>query len=77
MADLRQERIQGRRQPCRCPELNVIGNVWRIMRDNRLANRICRDHDDIVDRCCHGWNRLIDQPWRIPCISRRDRAHRP
>jgi hypothetical protein len=32
-------------------------------------------HDDIVDHCCHHWNRLIDQPWRIMSIGLRDWTH--
>ena len=51
-------------------------NVWQFMRDNWLSNRVFRDHDDIVDHCCHHWNRLIDQPWRIMSIGLRDWAHR-
>ena len=60
--------------PPRCPELNVMENVWRFMRDNWLSNRIFRDHDDIVAHCCHHWNRLVDQPWRIMSLGLRDWA---
>jgi hypothetical protein len=35
--------------PHKCPELNVMENIWRFMRDNWLSNRVFRDHDDIVD----------------------------
>jgi hypothetical protein len=28
--------------------------------------------DDIVDHCCYAWNTLIDQPWKIMAIARRD-----
>jgi hypothetical protein len=38
-------------------------NIWQFMRDNWLSNRVFRNHDDIIDRCCHWWNRLISQPW--------------
>ena len=34
--------------PAKCPELNVMENVWQFMRDNWLSNRIFRDYDDIV-----------------------------
>ena len=30
---------------------------------------------DIVDHCCHAWNKLVDQPWRIMSIGLRDWAH--
>jgi transposase len=62
--------------PPKCPELNVMENVWRFMRDNWLSNRILQDHDDIVAHSCHHWNRLIDQPWRIMSIGLREWAHR-
>ena len=39
------------------------------MRENWLSNRIFRSYDDIVDHCCHAWNKLIDQPWRIMSIG--------
>jgi transposase len=62
--------------PPKCPELNVMENVWQFMRDNWLSNRVFRDHDDIVGHCCHAWNRLVDQPGRIMSIGLRDWAHR-
>jgi hypothetical protein len=45
-------------------------------RYNSLSNRIFRDHDDLVDHCCHAWNRLVAQPWRIMSIGIRNWAHR-
>ncbi len=48
--------------PPKCPELNVMENVWQFMRDNWLSNHVFQAYDDIVDRCCHAWNKLIDQP---------------
>ena len=61
--------------PPKCPELNVVENVWQFMRDNWLSNRVFEDHDDIVDHCCDAWNRLTDQPWRIMSIGMREWAH--
>ena len=55
--------------PAKCPELNVMENVWQFMRDNWLSNRVFRDHDDIVAHCCHNGSRLIDQPWHIMSIG--------
>jgi hypothetical protein len=37
-------------------------------------NRIFKSFDDIVDHCCYAWNTLIDQPWKIMSIARRDWA---
>ena len=60
----------------KCPELNVMENVWQFMRDNWLSNRVFCDHDDIEGHCCNHWNRLVDPPWRIMSIGLRDWAHR-
>ena len=62
--------------PPKCPELNVMENVWQFMRDNWLSNRVFATYDDIVAHCCEAWNRLIDQPWRIISIGMRDWANR-
>ena len=61
--------------PARCPELNPIENVWQFLRDNWLSNRVFRCEHDIVDHCCHAWNKLVEQPWRIMSIGLRDWAH--
>lgn len=61
--------------PPKCPELNVMENIWQFMRDNWLSNRVFQDHDDIVEHCCHNWNRLVDQPWRIMSIGMRRWTH--
>jgi transposase len=61
--------------PPKCPELNTQENVWQFMRDNWLSNRIFKSYADILDHCCHAWNKLIDQPWRIMSIGMRDWAH--
>ena len=62
--------------PPKCPELNPVENIWQFMRDNWLSNRVFKSHDDIVDHCCHAWNNLTDNPWRIMSIGLRDWAHR-
>ena len=33
-----------------------------------------KSFDDILDHCCYAWNTLIDQPWKILAIARRDWA---
>ena len=60
--------------PPRAPELNGQENIWQFMRQNWLSNRIFKSFDDIVDHCCYAWNTLIDQPWKIMSIARRDCA---
>jgi transposase len=61
--------------PPKCPELNPTENVWQFMRDNWLSSRVFKSYDDVVDHCCHAWNKLIGQPWRIMSIGLRDWAH--
>ena len=61
--------------PPRAPELNPVENVWQFMRQNWLSNRVFTSHRDIVDHCCHAWNKLVEQPWRIMSIGLRDWAH--
>ena len=60
--------------PPRSPELNPQENIWQFMRQNWLSNRVFKTFDDIVDHCCYAWNTLIDQPWKIMSIARRDWA---
>ena len=60
--------------PPRAPELNGQENIWQFMRQNWLSNRIFKSFDDIVNHCCYAWNTLIDQPWKIMSIARRDWA---
>ena len=60
--------------PPRAPELNPQENIWQFMRANWPSNRIFKSFDDIVDHCCYAWNTLIDQPWKIMSIARRDWA---
>ncbi len=60
--------------PSRSPELNPVENIWQFMRDNWLSNRVFTSYDNIVDHCCFAWNKLVDQPWRIMSIGRRQWA---
>lgn len=36
----------------KCPELNLVENIWQFMRDNWLSNRVFTSYDNIVDHCC-------------------------
>jgi hypothetical protein len=72
----RPSRFQATSHSCssRAPELNGQENIWQFMRQNWLSNRIFKSFDDIVDHCCYAWNTLIDQPWKIMSIARRNWA---
>jgi hypothetical protein len=61
--------------PPKCPELNPVDNVWQLMRDNRLSNRIFKSYDDLIDHCCEARDKLTDQPRRIMSIGLRQWAH--
>lgn len=61
--------------PSKCPELNAVENLWQFMRDNWLSTRIFSSHKNIVNHCCFAWNQLIDQPWSIITIGRRQWSH--
>jgi hypothetical protein len=61
-------------QPCRPRCVNPQENIWQFMRANCLSNRVFKSYDDIVDHCCYAWNTLVDQPWKIMSIARRDWA---
>ena len=61
--------------PSRAPELNPVENIWQFMRDNWLSNRVFNSHEEIVALACEAWNKLVDQPWKIMSIGRRDWAN--
>jgi hypothetical protein len=46
-------------------------NVWQFVRDNWLSNRVFGSYEEIVDHCCEAWNKLVEQPWIIMSIVRR------
>src|SRR5260221_4718330 len=61
--------------PPKCPELNPVENVWQFMRENWLSNRVFQSYRNILNHCCHAWNKLVEQPWTIMSIGLRDWAH--
>jgi hypothetical protein len=61
--------------PPRCPELNVMENVRRFMRDNWPSNRVFAAYADILNHRRQAWNRLVAEPWRIMSIGLRSWAH--
>jgi len=61
--------------PPRSPELNPVENIWQYLRDNWLSNRVFKSYDDIVAHCCEAWNNLMERPWKIISIGKRQWAH--
>jgi len=60
--------------PPKCPELNPTENVWQLMRENWLSNRVFTCCDNIVDHRCDASNKL--GPWHIVTLGLRDCARR-
>ena len=61
--------------PAYAPELNPTENVWEYLRQNKLANRLFENYDDIVATCCEAWSDLVNAPKHIASITRRTWAH--
>lgn len=61
--------------PPKCPELNPVETLWQFLRDNWLSNRVFHSYNNIVEHCCHAWNKLVAQPWTVMSIGLRDWAH--
>jgi transposase len=60
--------------PSYSPELNPVENIWQLLRQNHLSNRVFDSYDAIVDACCDAWNALIAMPARITSIPTRSWA---
>jgi hypothetical protein len=63
--------------PPKCPELNPTENIWQLIRDNWISNRIFKSYEAILDHCCFAWNKLIDMPWKIMSIGIRSARTAP
>jgi len=44
------------------PSLNPAERVWLYLRERYLSLRLFADLDDIIDRSCEAWNRLLAEP---------------
>ena len=51
------------------PKLNPAERLWLHLRDRYLSLRLFRDLDDIIDGCCHAWNRLTAEPGRVAPLT--------
>ena len=61
--------------PSRAPELNPVENVWQVLRQTWLSNRVFDTYEAIVDAACEAWNKLLAQPATITSVGLRDWAH--
>ena len=73
------------RKPSRFPKTSRSCRCRRVRQNSTLkktSGNTCvrtgyltkyfKSFDDIVDHCCFAWTTLIDQPWKIMSIARRD-----
>src|SRR5262245_50996536 len=72
----RPSRFQATSRSCSCRHAHPNSTAKKISGNScgRTGCRIFKSFDDIVDHCCYAWNTLIDQPWKIMSIARRDWA---
>ena len=60
--------------PPRAPELNGQENIWQVIRQNWLSNRVQNPLTISSITAATPGNTFIDQPWKIMSIARRDRV---
>jgi len=73
----RPSRFQATSRSCSCRHARPNSTAKKISgnlcgQKTGCRTRIFKSFDDIVDHCCYAWNTLIDQPWKIMSIARRD-----
>lgn len=56
------------------PELNPIELVWQYLHQNKLANRVFHDYQQIAEACCDAWNFFADDPVLVTFTTARDWA---
>jgi transposase len=61
--------------PPSSPELNPTEQVWRVLRDEKLANRSFDGYEDIVFSSCEAWNSFVDVPGRVQNLCSRKWAN--
>ncbi len=60
--------------PPYAPELNSAEEIWEWLREHDLSNRSFKNHDDIVNACCCGWNKLVSEAGRVTSLCSREWA---
>jgi transposase len=53
------------------PELNAAEHIWAWLRANKLANRVFKTWDDIVNACCQAWNDFVADPTVVTSVTTR------
>ena len=53
------------------PELNPMEQVWLLLKQRFLANRVFNGFEQIVDECCEAWNSFLKIPNKIKELGTR------
>ncbi len=53
------------RLPPKSPELNPVENIWQLMSDNWLSNRVFKSYDDVFEGCCSAWLTLLHRRGKL------------
>jgi len=61
--------------PPASPELNPCEQIWRKLREDKLANRCFKDEDEIIQSCCNAWNAFVDEKGSIRSLCSREWAN--
>ena len=56
------------------PELNPQENVWEVMKDRSLKNRVYKSLEDITETACDAWKQWIANKDKIQSTCRREWA---
>lgn len=62
--------------PPRSSELNPVENVWQVMRNTGLSNRLFKTYGESVSIASHTGNHHIHQPSRLISLELRKGAQR-
>lgn len=56
------------------PELNPMEQVWLKLKQTYLSNRVFKDYEEIVERCCSAWNSFCNKEGSIQSLCSRSWA---
>jgi hypothetical protein len=55
--------------PPHAPQSNPVERIWPYLRERHLSLRLFADLDDLIEGCCHAWNRLVAEPGRSASLT--------
>jgi hypothetical protein len=48
------------------PEFNSAENIWEYLLQNKLANTVSKNYDEIVEKTCQAWLFFADEKNPLP-----------